>query len=94
MPTCMRAKTKLAAKKRPHIVPRKRQKNTASFLAETQDQHSQHFLLRSWQLRAEMANYVAHGRLSERKLIELKHLLLSSFFCLQFMLTWSDSVLG
>ena len=91
MPTCMRAKTKLAAKKKPHIVPQKRQKNTASFLAETLNQHSQHFRLYRWQLRAEMAHYVAHGScgpvLSEGKLIELKYLLLSSFFCLQFMLT-------
>ena len=71
---------------------------TQLFLAETQNQHLQHFPLYSWQLRAEMAHYVAHGRygpvLSEGKLIELKYLLLSSFSCLQFMLTWSDSVLG
>ena len=31
MPTCMRAKTKLAAKKKPHIVPQKRQKKHSFF---------------------------------------------------------------
>ena len=65
-----------------HRSPKAPKKN-ASFLAETQNQHLQHFPLYSWQLRAEMAHYVAHGScgpvLSEGKLIELKYLLLRSF---------------